>query len=123
MGVVFQHAPSATSKDGEVWRRQDDREEDTAFSAGVSLTIRAGTHSQFRDMGDAPLRFVVATMLPWPGATEAVGFDESFCRIMTLLVRVGAEVSPTAPSRRKGVAGCVHQYCYCLACVQVTINL
>ena len=97
--------PSATSKDGEVWRKQDDREEDTAFSAGVSLTIRAGTHSQFRDMGDAPLRFVVATMLPWPGASEAIGFDRGFCRIMTLLVRGGAEISPTAPSRRKVVAG------------------
>ena len=32
---------------------------------------------------------------------------------MMLLVCVQAEVSPSAPSKHKGVAGCVHQYCYC----------
>ena len=29
------------------------------------------THSQFRTVGDAPLRFVMYTMPPWPGAHEA----------------------------------------------------
>ena len=36
-----------------------------------------------------------------------------FCRVMVLLVCVQAEVSPSAPSKHRGVAGCVHQYCYC----------
>ena len=52
-------------------------------------------------------------MPPWPGASEAVELDKGFCRIMILLVCVGAEVSPSGLSRHKGVAGCVHQYCYC----------
>jgi hypothetical protein len=37
---------------------------------------------------------------------------------MMVLVCVQAEVSPTVPSKRRGFAGCVHQYCYRLACVQ-----
>jgi hypothetical protein len=41
-----------------------------------------------------------------------------FCRIMVLLACVHAEVSPIVLSKHKGVAGCVHQYCYCLPCVQ-----
>jgi DNA repair photolyase len=32
---------------------------------------------------------------------------------MMLLVCVQAEVSPTGQSKRRGFAGCVHQYCYC----------
>jgi hypothetical protein len=36
-----------------------------------------------------------------------------FCRIMELLACVWAEILPTEQSKRKGVAGCVHQYCYC----------
>jgi hypothetical protein len=42
-----------------------------------------------------------------------------FCRVMMLLVCVQAEVSLTGLSKHKGVAGCVHQYCYRLLCVQV----
>jgi hypothetical protein len=41
-----------------------------------------------------------------------------FCRVMVLLVCVQAEVSPTGLSKRTDVAGCVHQYCYRLPCVQ-----
>jgi mannose-6-phosphate isomerase-like protein (cupin superfamily) len=57
---------------GEVWRRHDDREAVIAFVPGVSLTIPLGTHFQFRTVGDAPLRFLIATMPPWPGEHEAV---------------------------------------------------
>ena len=35
------------------------------------------------------------------------------CRVMTLLVCVRAGLIPTVPSKRRGFAGCVHQYCYC----------
>jgi hypothetical protein len=38
---------------------------------------------------------------------EAAGF----CRATALHVCVQAGVSPTVPSKRKDVEGCVHQYC------------
>ncbi|MEP4380147.1 MAG: cupin domain-containing protein [Alphaproteobacteria bacterium] len=60
------------SGDGEVWRSFDGAEEVTAVSAGTALTIPLGTHFQFRTLGDEPLRFVLTTMPPWPGADEAV---------------------------------------------------
>lgn len=56
---------------GEVWRRQDGREEVTSIAAGVSITIPLGTAFQFRALGAAPLVFVAVTMPPWPGAQEA----------------------------------------------------
>jgi mannose-6-phosphate isomerase-like protein (cupin superfamily) len=56
---------------GEVWRRRGDAEQTTVLEAGVSLNIPTGAHFQFRNTGDAPLRFVIATMPPWPGEHEA----------------------------------------------------
>jgi mannose-6-phosphate isomerase-like protein (cupin superfamily) len=43
----------------------------TEVSPGVSLTIPAGVHFQFRNTGGGPLRFVLTTMPPWPGDNEA----------------------------------------------------
>jgi mannose-6-phosphate isomerase-like protein (cupin superfamily) len=60
------------SGSGEVWRRQDDREEVVQVDAGVVLTIPLGVHFQFRNQGVEPLVFVIATMPPWPGDAEAV---------------------------------------------------
>ena len=40
--------------------------------AGVSLAIPTGARFQFRNIGDDPLCFVIATMPPWPGDDEAV---------------------------------------------------
>jgi len=57
---------------GEMWRRQDGREEVTMLAPGVALTIPLGTDFQFRNTGDAPLTFVLVTMPPWPGPDEAV---------------------------------------------------
>jgi mannose-6-phosphate isomerase-like protein (cupin superfamily) len=57
---------------GQVWRRKGDMEEVVEFRLGVSLTIPTGTHFQFRNTGGEPLRFVIATMPPWPGGDEAV---------------------------------------------------
>jgi mannose-6-phosphate isomerase-like protein (cupin superfamily) len=37
----------------------------------VSLSIRAGTHFQFRSDGAEPLEAVAVTMPPWPGEGEA----------------------------------------------------
>ncbi len=56
---------------GEMWRRQNAREEVVAVQAGVCLTIPLGTHFQFRSLGDEPLAAVGVTMPPWPGEGEA----------------------------------------------------
>lgn len=57
---------------GEVWRKQGDQEEVIEVKNGVCITIPSGTHFQFRTTGNAPLRFVITTMPPWPGEHEAV---------------------------------------------------
>ena len=56
---------------GEMWRKQDGREEVVPVEAGVCVTIPLGTHFQFRSLGDKPLAAVAATMPPWPGDGEA----------------------------------------------------
>ena len=57
---------------GQVWRKSAGEEEILDVSAGLSLSIPLGTHFQFRNTGDLPLRFVIVTMPPWPGADEAI---------------------------------------------------
>ena len=57
---------------GEMWRRQDAREEVVTLEPGVSLTIPLGTHFQFRAAPDVGLAAVAITMPPWPGEGEAV---------------------------------------------------
>jgi mannose-6-phosphate isomerase-like protein (cupin superfamily) len=56
---------------GQVWRKQGDRETVTEVETGLSLSIPLGTHFQFRNTGETPLRFVIVTMPPWPGEDEA----------------------------------------------------
>lgn len=57
---------------GEVWRKLRDQEEIVEVKRGVCITIPTGTHFQFRNTGNEPLRFVITTMPPWPGDHEAV---------------------------------------------------
>lgn len=57
---------------GEIWRRKGETEAAVDVEPGVSLTIPTGMHFQFRNTGGGPLRFVIATMPPWPGGDEAV---------------------------------------------------
>lgn len=57
---------------GQVWRKQGEREAVVDVAAGTALTIPTGTHFQFRTIGPEPLRFILCTMPPWPGADEAV---------------------------------------------------
>ena len=57
---------------GEMWRKQDEREEIVPVEMGVCLTIPLGTHFQFRAAGDEPLAAVAVTMPPWPGEGEAI---------------------------------------------------
>jgi mannose-6-phosphate isomerase-like protein (cupin superfamily) len=56
---------------GQMWRRQDDREEVADLEPGSCLTIPAGTQFQFRSTGGTPLAAVAVTMPPWPGEGEA----------------------------------------------------
>lgn len=57
---------------GEMWRKQEGREEVVPVEAGVCVTIPLGTHFQFRSLGDEPLVALAATIPPWPGDGEAV---------------------------------------------------
>lgn len=57
---------------GEMWRRQDDREEVVALEPGICVSIPVGTHFQFRATGAGPLAAVGVAMPPWPGADEAI---------------------------------------------------
>ncbi len=57
---------------GEVWRALDGDSECVPVCANSIVTIPIGTHFQFRNTGDSPLRFIIATMPPWPGEDEAV---------------------------------------------------
>ncbi|HEU5432436.1 MAG TPA: cupin domain-containing protein [Thermomicrobiales bacterium] len=57
---------------GQIWRKQGDHEATVDVGPGTALTIPVGVHFQFRAVGSEPLRFVMWTMPPWPGAHEAV---------------------------------------------------
>lgn len=58
--------------EGQVWRKQGERDLVLEVHAGVSLTIPLGTQFQFRNTGDVPLEFIITTTPPWPGADEAI---------------------------------------------------
>ncbi|MEZ5427096.1 MAG: cupin domain-containing protein [Pyrinomonadaceae bacterium] len=57
---------------GEVYREGINNDEPTPVSPGTSLVIPTGKAFQFRNTGDVPLRFMIVTMPPWPGETEAI---------------------------------------------------
>ena len=57
---------------GEMWLKQEGREEVVPLERDVCLTIPLGTDFQFRSFGVEPLAAVSITMPPWPGDGEAV---------------------------------------------------
>ncbi|MFN8592018.1 MAG: cupin domain-containing protein [Thermomicrobiales bacterium] len=57
---------------GQMWRKFGEHEEVVDLAPGIALSIPLGAHFQFRTVGPDPLRFVLCTMPPWPGADEAV---------------------------------------------------
>lgn len=60
------------SGNGEMWRKQGQREEVVALVPGTCVTVPPGTHFQFRASGLVPLSAVGVTMPPWPGDDEAI---------------------------------------------------
>jgi mannose-6-phosphate isomerase-like protein (cupin superfamily) len=61
---------------GQLWRQSRDREEVTDLRPGLAVTIPLGTRFQFRSAESGPLRFVIVTMPPWPGADEALRVED-----------------------------------------------
>ena len=60
-----------TAGEGQLWRRQGDREESVEVAQGTCVTIPLGTSFQVRNTVDEPLKFICLTMPPWPGNGEA----------------------------------------------------
>ena len=56
---------------GEVWRKQGESEDTTLATSGVFLNIPLGARFQFRNTGNEPLCFIIATTPPWPDVDEA----------------------------------------------------
>jgi mannose-6-phosphate isomerase-like protein (cupin superfamily) len=56
---------------GQMWRRQDGRQQTVPLRPGTCVSIPAGTHFQFRAAGHGPLSVLGVTMPPWPGPDEA----------------------------------------------------
>lgn len=52
---------------GEIWRRDNTRQEYTVLEPGVAIDIPVGTAFQYRCAGPDPLRFLCIAMPPWPG--------------------------------------------------------
>ena len=57
---------------GEMWRKQEGREEIVPVESGVCLTIPLGTPFQLRSFGYTSLASLAVTMPPWPGEGEAI---------------------------------------------------
>jgi mannose-6-phosphate isomerase-like protein (cupin superfamily) len=56
---------------GQMWRRQGERQETVRLRPGTCISIPHGTHFQFRADSSGPLTAVGVTMPPWPGDDEA----------------------------------------------------
>jgi mannose-6-phosphate isomerase-like protein (cupin superfamily) len=56
---------------GQMWRRQGERQETVELVPGTCVSLPIGTHFQFRAADGGPLTVVGVTMPPWPGDDEA----------------------------------------------------
>jgi mannose-6-phosphate isomerase-like protein (cupin superfamily) len=59
------------SGQGEIWMKSPTTEHIFKLETGASLAIEVGTHFQFRNTGNEPLKVIATTMPPWPGPKEA----------------------------------------------------
>ena len=60
---------------GELWRRDGEREMVTELGPGVAVSLPLGVAFQFRAISEAPLRFLICTMPPWPGEDETISVE------------------------------------------------
>jgi mannose-6-phosphate isomerase-like protein (cupin superfamily) len=60
---------------GQIWRKLDAEEDTAELVAGTCVNIPTGAAFQFRSDGEQPLRMLMLTIPPWPGAEEAVASD------------------------------------------------
>ncbi len=60
-----------TCGQGRFWRKNETTEETIEVYPGISFSVPAGTHFQFRNDGEEPLEAIGVTMPPWPGNDEA----------------------------------------------------
>jgi mannose-6-phosphate isomerase-like protein (cupin superfamily) len=58
--------------EGQLWRKLGDSDETVDLTTGTCVTIPTGAAFQFRSDGENPLRMLMLTIPPWPGAEEAV---------------------------------------------------
>jgi mannose-6-phosphate isomerase-like protein (cupin superfamily) len=56
---------------GEVYRRGINDNKELPVGPGMSLVIPSATVFQFRNTGEVPLKFLIATMPVWPGEQES----------------------------------------------------
>ncbi|MGD8822548.1 MAG: cupin domain-containing protein [Anaerolineales bacterium] len=56
---------------GEIWRDDGDINSITPLTSGTAIDIPVGTGFQYRNVSDAPLKFICIAMPPWPGDDEA----------------------------------------------------
>lgn len=56
---------------GEVYLKGIHNDKPTAVYSGTSMVIPVHTTFQFRNTGDVPLKFIITSMPPWPGVSEA----------------------------------------------------
>ena len=56
---------------GELWRKDDAREEVVTLEPGVCVTLPRGTHFQFRASPTEGVAVIAATIPRWPGGGEA----------------------------------------------------
>ena len=64
---------------GEMWRKQNDREEVVPVEPDVCLTIPHGTHFQFRSFGNKSLTAVGVTMPPGPAIVNRMQSRANGC--------------------------------------------
>jgi mannose-6-phosphate isomerase-like protein (cupin superfamily) len=56
---------------GEIWRDDGTTSCITGLRAGMAIDIPVGTAFQYRNVGEAEMKFICVAMPPWPGETEA----------------------------------------------------
>ena len=80
---------------GQMWRRQGERQETVPLRPGTCLSIPAGTHFQFRCAGAGPLAAVGVTMPPWPGPGEAYDVPGTWAAVVP-----AGHLAPAADPRK-----------------------